>query len=186
MSLSESLSDLDPAEAEAARIYRADSSLFHAASQGRLTDFAGREGYQEFANNIEAYGSALDDAISKSVLSGGVTLYSGHASSGWIQGSLSGNIKQFIDLVYRYNGYTSTTISKELAIERFILTQPISNPALLTFNLPPGFHALNLSFDNQGGEFEYLLPRNHSYKIVDSEYFAYDCRHILELILEPV
>lgn len=176
-------------EAEAARAYGAEATFFHASAQGWAEHLAHLPAYSEFVKTAQAHSQSLDCAISRSLLKTPHIFYSGHGRGLVARGSLYGDSESFIGLKYCYNGYISTTTSKEVALYSFLnkTEGADSRPTLLKFDLPSGYPILDMNIAGIQGEFEFLIGRGQRFEITGASYFSNAAAHdaILCLHLTP-
>jgi hypothetical protein len=179
-SLTRALSEV---EVDALSNYGADSTFFHAVAQRREGVFAYHRQYNGETRRIADQIKALDRAIAASTLDTDSVLYSAQPVGFSVRGSLLGDASKFIGLIYQYPGFTSTT-TNEAFRDEFLSKRrdPQSRPAILTFQLPAGWNAIDLKVGGHFGEFEFLLARNVPYEVVDASFVDGD---VLNLALKP-
>jgi hypothetical protein len=157
-------------EIEAAQAYRADSTFLHAHKQGWDGSVFQSPAYSEFLDVCAAHQIGLDNAISKTLLSREIVLYSGHGRGAGAVGALTGDPSRFAGLTYKYPGFISTSAVEQVAVDTLTTrAQKGSRPVLLELHLPTGFPALDMALIPGGGnEVEYLIGRNEEFTIFDA------------------
>jgi len=175
--------DLTDGEVTALSHYGADSTYLHAVAQQRERDFANDAGWNAFWPECGRIVGALDTAIGASVLDADSILYSAHGNGFGVRGSIRGSPAAYVGLEYCYPGYISTS-AEPVFRDSFLgkRRNALSQPAILEFRLPAGFHAIDLRHGSHGGEFEFLLGRQLRLQIIDASLYDGD---VLWLRLEP-
>lgn len=168
-SFTELRSELTAEELEACKKYASEATFIHVCTQDRSREFEGNQAFWKFAPFAVQTIANLDSAINRSKLIKEVTLYSGHGNGLFAVGSLRMEASFYKGLIYKYPGFISTSLNRDVAEDNLNVRAGTKNfPVLLEFILPCGEIALDLSPYSSVGEFEVLLPRDVEFKIVSS------------------